>query len=401
MNDRNLPKMRRWQQAALEMWQRHSYRGIVQVVTGGGKTVFAMHCIRAAFEAGAANTAVIIVPTVALLDQWFVGLQEDLGLSNDEIGLWSGGRRPSGAARVHVMVINTARSVIGDVADPKHVLLIVDECHRVSSPVNARALDYPFAATLGMSATPGDEHDDRLTTVLEPRLGKVIFSYSLNNAYSDRIIAHFDLVNVKVNLLPNEEQKYDRWTRRIRGYLRKNPGVARNDEGLRLLLRQRAVVAARATIRVPVAVRIVEENRGARTLVFHEFRQDAEAILKQLKARGHSATIYHSGIAAGMRRDNLRLFRRGQFDVLVTCRALDEGINIPEVQVAVVASATASMRQRVQRHGRVLRPAPTKAHALVFTIYATDPEESRLRVEAEELTSANSVTWKRMRLTRG
>jgi superfamily II DNA or RNA helicase len=102
-----------------------------------------------------------------------------------------------------------------------------------------------------------------------------------------------------------------------------------------------------------------------------------------------------------MRRDNLRLFRRGQFDVLVTCRALDEGINIPEVQAAVIASATASSRQRVQRLGRVLRPAPAKSHASIFTLYTTEAEERRLIAEAERLKSANSVTWQQMRIARG
>jgi superfamily II DNA or RNA helicase len=145
-------------------------------------------------------------------------------------------------------------------------------------------------------------------------------------------------------------------------------------------------------------VKILEQHRGARTLVFHEYKTDAEAILAALRRRGHGATIYHSGVADGLRRDNLRLFRRGQFDVLVTCRALDEGINVPEVQVAIIASATASSRQRIQRLGRVLRPAPRKEHALVFTLYATKPEEERLIVEARKLTSARSIKWQRLRI---
>ena len=63
-------------------------------------------------------------------------------------------------------------------------------------------------------------------------------------------------------------------------------------------------------------------------LAFHEEIDQAEALYDLLIKRGHSATIYHSGMGASRRRDNLRLFRRGVFDVLVSCRALDEGINI-------------------------------------------------------------------------
>ena len=103
--------------------------------------------------------------------------------------------------------------------------------------------------------------------------------------------------------------------------------------------------------------------------------------------RGHSATIYHSQVGPSVRRDNLRLFRQGVFDVLVDCRALDEGINIPETQVAIIAAATASERQRIQRLGRVLRPAPGKDAALIYTLYAIEAEASRLANEARDLES--------------
>ena len=71
---------------------------------------------------------------------------------------------------------------------------------------------------------------------------------------------------------------------------------------------------------------------------------------------------------------------------MVTCRALDEGINVPETDVAIVASSTGSVRQRIQRLGRVLRPAPGKQRARIYTIYVSKPEEERLIKEAGKLT---------------
>ena len=81
--------------------------------------------------------------------------------------------------------------------------------------------------------------------------------------------------------------------------------------------------------------------------------------------------------------------------MLVSCRALDEGTNVPETSVAILSSSTASARQRIQRMGRVLRPAAGKSHATIYTVYATDPEEKRLAREAQELVEASSVSWKR------
>jgi superfamily II DNA or RNA helicase len=68
-------------------------------------------------------------------------------------------------------------------------------------------------------------------------------------------------------------------------------------------------------------------------------------------------------------------------------------MNAPETTVAVIASSTASVRQRIQRLGRVLRPAPGKTHATVYTIYATASEEQRLRKEENGLHGVASVAW--------
>jgi superfamily II DNA or RNA helicase len=68
-------------------------------------------------------------------------------------------------------------------------------------------------------------------------------------------------------------------------------------------------------------------------------------------------------------------------------------MNVPETSVAVIASSTASNRQRIQRLGRILRPAKGKDFATVYTIYATDEERKRLLKEASDLEEVTSVTW--------
>jgi superfamily II DNA or RNA helicase len=166
-----------------------------------------------------------------------------------------------------------------------------------------------------------------------------------------------------------------------------------SDEKLKRILLARASVSSAAAMRLPVAAKLVEQNRGRRTIVFHERVSIANQLLAVLNKRKHCATIYHSKIGPTLRRDNLRLYRRGVFDVLVTCRALDEGMNAPETTVAVIASSTSSARQRIQRLGRVLRPAPGKQCATIYTIYATEVEERRLLEEERGLDGVASVSW--------
>ena len=70
---------------------------------------------------------------------------------------------------------------------------------------------------------------------------------------------------------------------------------------------------------------------------------------------------------------------------------------MPDASVAIITASTASTRQRIQRLGRVLRPAPGKTMATVYTVYATEQEAERLKVEATRLEGADGVRWIKMR----
>jgi superfamily II DNA or RNA helicase len=341
---------------------------------------------------------VIVVPTLALLDQWFIALQEELGLKESDIALFSGEERSDSPRTVNLFVLNTARgiaSILPDTSDRVCRLLIVDECHRAATPANAAALEGNYAATLGLSATPEREYDAGFEQYLQRLIGEVFFVYDYAAAHADHVITTFDLINVGVSLSAKETVAYDTLTRRISAEARLLSKGEGDELRLSRLLQRRARVSANAQQRVPVAIRIVENHKGTRTVVFHESVAMANTIAELLRGRDHSVTIYHSRINRAVRRENLRLFRRGVFDVLVCCRALDEGMNVPEISVAVVASSTASLRQRVQRLGRVLRPAPNKDHALVYTLYATETERTRLAAEAATLDEFAEVRWQR------
>ena len=385
---------RRWQLECLRAWEV-DYRGIASVITGAGKTGLALMCMLRFAGEFPDGRVVIVVPTRALVDQWYVALQEDLSVSEDDIAVYSAEERPGDPRIVNLMVINTARRAASFLASQYDTLLIVDECHRAGSPVNALALQGPHRASMGLSATPVREYDSGLEEYLVPALGPIIYEYNYERAYQDGVISPFRLVNVRVDLLSDEQKEFQRLTRRIAIAQRQREAHGEANADLKRLLLWRAAVVSSAAMRIPVASKLIEMNRGQRTLVFHERVDAAESILRVLTERGHSATIYHSKIGPHLRRSNLRLYRKGVFDVLVTCRALDEGLSVPETTVGIIASSTASSRQRIQRLGRVLRPAPDKDAATIYTIYATDREERRLLEEARELKDTAMVSWNR------
>ena len=100
-----MPKLapRGWQVAALQEWERAGNRGIVSVVTGGGKTVFALSCI----DRIRPSATLIVVPTTALLEQWWSEAASYFDLDLDEINIVTGNLRFRVGA-INIAVINTA-----------------------------------------------------------------------------------------------------------------------------------------------------------------------------------------------------------------------------------------------------------------------------------------------------
>ncbi len=380
--------LRQWQDDALKVWEQSNCRGIVEVVTGGGKTRFALAAASRWLRGRDKDAAVaIIVPTTALQDQWYVNITGDLEVNPSEISLWPECQDVN--RKFHVMVVNTARSRSELIKDNhSELLLIADECHRYASAENARALHVASTASLGLTATADREFDDGLERVLVPNLGNIIYRYSLADARRDGVVSEFSLSNVRVWFKPDEQEKYDRATRALRVAISQN-----DDEKVKQVARRRAAIAKNAVSRVTASVALMDGLRGSKVIVFHEDIAMANIIAALLVQRGHRTVVFHSKIAKDMRRDNLRLFRAGQADVLVCCRALDEGIDVPGADCAILVASTSSSRQRVQRLGRVLRTHEGKECARIFTIYVSDQEQERLVSELSFMEDVAAVRW--------
>ena len=386
----NLPPMRLWQEAAFNNWIANNLRGIVEVATAGGKTRFALECLVHYKSIVNNECIVIITPTTALADQWNFALIEDMGISETDICIW-----PESAdlkKKVHILVINTARTKLPKIIEMHpEAFVIADEVHRFGSQENSKAFGSKFKYSLGLTATAEREFDEGLSEILIPAFGKIIYEYSLIDASKDEIISPFALINVEVPLLDNEQDDYDKLSKSIARALGQ-----RNTEKAMLLSMRRANVAKNSSMRVPSALQIARLEKDQKILIFHESIEKAEEIHTQLQSEGFSVGIYHSQIHGPLRRETLYRYKRGMIRILISCRALDEGVDIPDANVAIIAAYTSSLRQRVQRLGRVLRKHPTKDYATIYTLYSTDKERSQLLTEMERLDGVANITWKKV-----
>ncbi len=387
MSDDFMP--RKWQLRALASWSVEM-RGIAKVVTGGGKTSFALMCMKQYFRIFPNGKCIILVPSIALLDQWYVDIISDTNITKEDISVYGGGSKPETYSKINLMTLNTGRNMVGKIFS-KDDFLIVDECHKAASEENSRCIDHDIRYySLGLSATPERQYDDGFKDILIPKLGSLIIEYDYIQARKEGVICDFKLFNVRVEMSEEELEEYIGLSKRIGKAINNKNNEFENAEKLAM---KRARKAANAKMRIPTTNSILESVGSRKTIVFHESIESAEEICNLLNQKGNYALTYHSKMTDAIRRDNLLRFKNGTCNVLITCRALDEGANIPEANLGIIAASTKSDRQRIQRLGRVLRKAPGKNHALIYTIYCTDSEEENLLKEANQLDGLTEVKW--------
>jgi superfamily II DNA or RNA helicase len=384
---------RDWQNKAILNWSNNSNRGIAKVVTGGGKTYFAMMCILSFRKVNENVNYLIVVPTLALRDQWLLDIIEGLNVSREEIYCHGIDKKVLDRHRIIIMVINSARTHSQSLTSNGEWMLIVDECHRAASEENRKSLEGDWLATLGLSATPERQYDEWFSEFLIPKLGPIISEYNYKDAKKDNVIVDFELRNYKVPLTDEEKEKQAVLSKKIaieKSIIAKE-GRFESPRLLNLYL-QRSRLSQKAEFRIPLALKICQEYLGKRILIFHELIESANQVTRMLDELGFRVAVYHSKISPTQRLINLRQYREGTIDVLVTCKALDEGLNVPNTEVGIIIASTRSHRQRIQRMGRILRTSEGKDIGIIISLY-TESDEDSLKKEASELEEVSEIKW--------
>jgi len=114
----------------------------------------------------------------------------------------------------------------------------------------------------------------------------------------------------------------------------------------------------------------VEE--GVKCLVFTDSHRYSEVIYRALKMGGYGerVAVHRAGLDAEERRRVEDAFKRGEIDVVISTPTLELGVDIGDVDVAVLASIPPSYNRYLQRVGRVGRRGQT---GYVVQILGNDP----------------------------
>jgi superfamily II DNA or RNA helicase len=394
--------LRDWQVDAFATWVGGGCRGVVEAITGAGKTRLAIAAVRAALARG--GRVLVLVPTLDLQDQW--GKELRTFIPGAKIGrLGGGGDDDLHDNHVLIATPHSAAAVDVDLPPGALGLLVADEAHRYGAPTWGAALRDAFQMRLALTATY-ERSDDGLIDVLGPYFGGIIHRYGYADAKRDGVIAPFRVGLVGTSLDGHEQQAYDKADARIKqlrgallgqGWPRNPlemiaraaavvganagtpPGRASREvadaRGFLAALRERRDVAAQAAGKLDVVRIVAPALLDRRTLVFTDTVEQAEQATKVLVAAGVVAEEIHGSLDSKRRKIRMAQFRNGNLQCVVAPRVLDEGVDVPEADVAVVLAAFRSRRQMVQRLGRVLRVKEDGREAALLVVHATGTRE--------------------------
>ena len=213
------------------------------------------------------------------------------------------------------------------------------------------------------------------------------------------VIVNFKLLYGYAALLPEEEEKYKKFTKSIQRRAATIGGQDMNDYPLKMLIFNRARLVKNSKNRIPYGVELIQKYKRDSWIVFTENKKQAKDFNKIINKKGFKSGIYNTDLKDDERQENLEAFKSGKLNVLVSCTALDEGFDMPEADGAMILSASSSKRQRIQRMGRVLRITANKENALIVTVYSSKTEYEKLREESNRYKLEGvPIKWQQMSL---
>ena len=375
---------RAYQRAALDAWERAGRRGVVVLPTGAGKTLVALLAI-----AAVGQHALVVVPTLDLLEQWRRALIDQLGTPPEHVRTYGGGKQEIGpltvmtydSAALHPRELNTFG------------LLVFDEVHHLPATSYRRAAEGAIAPfRLGLSATP-DRTDGREVD-LARLVGPTVFERTPHQLRA--FLAAYREERIHVALSPDELARYEHARGVYKEFVRRRRlritspedfqrwviwPSANDPEARAAMLAHRAARALSFNAEGKLAHlrELLDRHAADRVIVFSEFNRVVDQVSRALLM----PSITHRTPTAE-RRAVLDRFRSGRYTKLVTGRVLNEGVDVPDANVAIVLSGTATTREYIQRLGRVLRPK--EGPAILYELVSEETDE--LHVTARRHVSA-------------
>lgn len=405
-------KPRDYQQQAFLNWKDNKQKGLFAMATGTGKTLTSLNCLLQIYKKYNFYKAVILVPTITLVDQWeqecrkfhFNGIikicsknkswREELDAIKAKETFNLSGKEPS------YIIISTYASfarenVFHNLMDfpqkvLRQILLIADEAHNMGAGRILDRLDgVKYIRRIGLSATPERQFDEMGNKALMKFFGCsddcYTFEFGMQEAIDKGYLCRYDYYPHLVHLTDDEMQEYIKISRQLSKFFNyeKDGFTSSDDILMRLLLKRKRIihkaVNKESIFRSIMEKRYEEKGNLKYTLVYvpegnHPDSYDADRFTESESiaddndadriintyteiVRNISPTTTVKKFTSGIKERNsvLEDFASGKLEVLTSMKCLDEGVDVPRSELAIFCASTGNPRQFIQRRGRILR----------------------------------------------
>lgn len=350
----------------LRRWREANFCGIAEYPTGFGKTYTAIMAIKGMIPKKNITSCLVVVPTLELKSQW------ETELKKNKVTI------------AKVMVINSAIKHLHKVD-----MLVLDEVHRYAAEsfrniFNTVSCDY----ILGLTATL--EREDGFHEVILEYL-TVFDQISVDEALDNCWIAPYKVYNIPIELSNDDQIEYNKANNAFKhfaaklghganafknatSYLKSSDKALQGQAGAYYnSLRKRKSICQNNSNKILATKAIIDVMGGRNGLIFSATTEFAENLQDCL---GDICMTFHSKIKRKDQELIVKRFKdkRTKVRFLSSVQALNEGFNVPDCSLAIIAGSTSTKRTFIQQLGRVVRKTPDK-EAVIVNLYTPGTQE--------------------------
>jgi len=368
----------------LRKWAKFGYQGIAQYPTGFGKTYTAIKAILGMIKKGKVEDVIVVVPTIELKNQWEVELQKHK------------------VPVAQVYVINTAVKL-----EMTTDFLILDEIHRYAADTFRLVFEQiKYKHIMGLTATL--EREDGLHDIVLQHLD-IFDEISVNEALENGWISPYEIYNIEIPFNPAEESDYKKADNSFRHFAAKLGRGAqafetaqqwikstdKSEQGIAAAyynsMRSRKTICLNNSNKIPAIKKIMDLFPTKNSLLFSATTEFADSVQDVL---GDTAMTFHSKLTKKQQELVIKKFKdkRTKVRTLSSVKALNEGFNVPECSLAIIAGSNSTKRTFIQQLGRVVRFQEGK-NAIIINLYTPGTQEEKWMVKRTESINQNYVNY--------
>lgn len=398
---------RQYQEDALQAWIDNGFMGILEMATGTGKTYIAIKCMRRFIELNSPSIIVVAVPTDVLVSQWereainfppdisVTTVSGDRAKSIDELYTVIKGLQVSqqGSLIIIGTYVMLATEKFRDVVLNSKIankLLVADEVHHIAAEHYGHSMDERYTYRLGLSATPERYFDEDGSQRIFLFFGGVVYELSLKEAIDKSILSPYLYYQHYTSLTNEELEQYVRITKKLSKLAFRKTQKSRTSDGKEvktaepreILSIQRSRILKKAENKGPVLRDILSSLQSkkelTRTLIYFEDNEQIDQLEDILESL-HIHCVKLDASRTPLERDQIiDKFSKGEINCLLAMKILDEGVDIPSVENAIIVASSGNPAQFIQRRGRLLRKSEGKTTAEIHDIIVLVGDSYRL-----------------------